>query len=102
MLTLLAQADPASCANMAFLPLSVLAIFYFLVFRPQQKQMAEAKAFRDGLKVGDEIVTAGGLFGKVSRLEEDRVEVEVAPKTKLRVMRSQIVQHASAPEEEKK
>lgn len=88
---------------MAFLPLSVLAIFYFLVFRPQQKQMAEAKSFRDGLKVGDEVVTAGGLFGKVTRLEEDRVELEVSAKTKLRVLRSQIVQHAkSADEDEKK
>ena len=94
MFTLLAQTDPASCTSAALLPLSVLAIFYFLVFRPQQKQLSESKAFREGLKVGDEVVTAGGIFGRVARLETDEVELEVASKLKIRVLRSQVVQHA--------
>lgn len=73
------------------LPLMIIMIFYFLLWRPQQKQAMEAQKFRDGLKDGDKVITAGGVHGRISRVEDAVVELELAPKVKVRVERSQIV-----------
>lgn len=89
----IAQGAPAaqSCANAAFMPLMIIMIFYFLLWRPQQKQLADARRFRDGLKDGDKVVTTGGLFGRIVRVEDSVVELELAPKVKIRIDRSQIL-----------
>ncbi len=94
--------NSADCANAMMLPLFIVAIFYFLVWRPQQKQTMEAQRFRDGLKVDDRIVTAGGIYGRVARLEPDAIELEIAPKVKIRVARSQIVSTQKTGSEDKK
>lgn len=73
------------------LPLMIIMIFYFLLWRPQQKQAMEAQRFRDGLKDGDRVITAGGVHGRISRVEDTVVELELAPKVRVRVERSQIV-----------
>lgn len=89
----IAQGGPAgpSCADAAFLPLMVLVIFYFLAWRPRQKEIAEARRFRDALKDGDKVVTTGGLYGRIVRVEDAVVELELAPKVKIRVDRTQIL-----------
>lgn len=90
----LAQTSPAQgCLQTLPMLVAMLAIFYFLLWRPQQKQMNEAKAFRDGLKKGDKVITAGGLLGIVQKLDGETLELEVAPKTRVRILRSQIVQY---------
>lgn len=63
-----------------FLPLVLMfAIFYFLLIRPQQKKAKEHRALLDTLKKGDQVVTAGGMHGKVSAIDDQVVTIEVAP-----------------------
>lgn len=66
------------------LPIAFLAIFYFLAIRPQRKKEKEIKQMRESLRVGDEIVTIGGLYGKIIKVKDDYVTLEVGPsKTKM-------------------
>lgn len=59
------------------LPIAFLAIFYFLVIRPQQKKDKKIKEMRSSLKIGDEIVTIGGIYGKIIKIKDDLVTIEV-------------------------
>lgn len=62
-----------------FLPLiALLAVFYFLILRPQQKRTKEHKAMLEALQKGDEIITAGGVLGRVEKVGEEYVAVTVA------------------------
>ncbi|TFZ39535.1 preprotein translocase subunit YajC [Soehngenia longivitae] len=61
------------------LPIAFLAIFYFLAIRPQKKKEKQVKEMRDSLKIGDEIITIGGLYGKVVKVKDDYVTLEVGP-----------------------
>ena len=83
-----------------FLPLILIfAIMYFLLIRPQQKKMKEHQAMVDALRRGDQVVTQGGLIGKVSKVKEDNeIEVEIAEGVKVRVVRSTIAQVLSKTE----
>lgn len=66
------------------LPIGMLAIFYFFAIRPQKKKEKEVSAMRDSLSVGDEIITIGGILGKVVTVKEDQIIIEVgATKTRL-------------------
>ena len=71
-----------------FLPLIV--IFYFLIFRPQQKQRKEVQEMLTKLKKGDRIVTRGGLIGVVDKVEEETLRLEVGSGLKLRVRRDYV------------
>lgn len=74
-----------------FLPLFlVLAVFYFLLIRPQQQKAKEHQATLDALKRNDEIVTGGGLYGKVVAINDDVVTIEIAPKVQVRVSKPSI------------
>ena len=77
-----------------FIPLILIfAIMYFLLIRPQQKKMKEHQNMVNALRRNDEIVTAGGLVGKVSKVkDESEVEVEIADGVKVRVIRNTIAQ----------
>ena len=62
----------------------MLAVFYFLLIRPQKKKEKEAKNMRDSLMVGDELVTIGGIVGKVIKIKDDEVTIETGSnKTRL-------------------
>ncbi|MDG2340970.1 MAG: preprotein translocase subunit YajC [Paracoccaceae bacterium] len=77
-----------------FVPLILIfGIMYFLLIRPQQQKVKEHKKMVDSLRRGDQIVTAGGLIGKVSKVkDENEAEVELADGVKVRVVRSTIAQ----------
>ena len=77
-----------------FIPLILIfAIMYFLLIRPQQKKMKEHQAMVEALRRGDQVVTQGGLIGKVSKVKEDNeLEVELAEGVKVRVVKSTIAQ----------
>ena len=83
-----------------FLPLILIfAIMYFLLIRPQQKKMKEHRAMVASLRRGDEIITQGGLIGKVSKVKEDgELEVEIATGVKVRVVQSTVAQVKSRTE----
>lgn len=83
-----------------FLPLILIfAIMYFLLIRPQQKKVKEHQAMVAALRRGDQIVTQGGLIGKVVKVKEDNeVEVELAENVKVRVVKSTIATVVSKTE----
>ena len=70
---------------MQILPLVALfGIFWFLIIRPQQKKLKEHRAKIDAVKKGDTVVTGGGIIGKVTKVEEHEVEVEIASSVKIK------------------
>ncbi|CAN7613750.1 preprotein translocase subunit YajC [Pseudoduganella sp. LjRoot289] len=75
----------------SFLPLVLMfVVMYFLMIRPQQKRAKEQKAMMDALAKGDEVVTAGGILGKVSKVTDTYVTVEVAAGTEIVVQKPSI------------
>ena len=84
-----AAAGPQGSFLGAIMPfILILPIFYFLLIRPQQRRLKEHRAMIAAVKKGDMVVTAGGLIGKVTKVAESEVEVEVAPSVKVRVVKS--------------
>ncbi|MHA6289166.1 preprotein translocase subunit YajC [Maricaulis sp. CAU 1757] len=73
-------------------------VFYFLIIRPQQKRMKEHKEMVESLKRGDEVVTQGGLIGKVSKVEDDEILVKLADGVDVRVVRATITGVRGRPE----
>ena len=90
-----AAAAPASATDslMGMLPLVLMfVVLYFIMIRPQMKRQKEHKAMVSALAKGDEVVTAGGLLGKVTKLNESFVHLEVAGGVEIQVQRSAVVQ----------
>jgi preprotein translocase subunit YajC len=65
-------------------------VFYLLIWRPQQRRVATMRAVQDALRLGDEVVTTSGIYGTITALRDDYVELEVAPNTVLKVARGAI------------
>ena len=97
-----AQAAPAAAAGGAesmfgslgqLLPLVLMfVVLYFIMIRPQMKRQKEHKAMIDALAKGDEVVVAGGVIGRVAKMGESMLQVEVADGVELQVQRSAVVQ----------
>ncbi|MBC7154433.1 MAG: preprotein translocase subunit YajC [Rhodobacteraceae bacterium] len=85
-------AGGAAGAFTSFVPLILIfVIMYLLLIRPQQKKLKEHKAMVEALRRGDQIVTQGGIIGKVSKVKEDgEIEVEIAEGVRVRVVRSTV------------
>ena len=82
-----AQGDPLT----SFLPLIVIfVIFYFLLIRPQSKEAKEQKLMIEALAKGDEVVTSGGILGKITKVGDNFIELEVANSMNLKVQRHAI------------
>ena len=75
-----------------FIPLILIfVIFYFFLIRPQQKRVKDHKAMVETLKRGDEVITSGGILGKVERImEDDRIEVIIGDNVKVQIIKSTI------------
>jgi len=85
---LMLMADPNSGQNpiMSLLPLIlIIVVFYFFMIRPQMKKQKELKNFRQNLKVGDKVITSGGIYGKINDIRDNVVIIEVEDKMRLRV-----------------
>jgi preprotein translocase subunit YajC len=82
-------AAPSPLVSMAPLVL-IVVVFYFLVLRPQHQKAKEHRLILENLKRNDEVITAGGLYGKVTALTDDIVTLEIAPNVRVRVSRPQI------------
>lgn len=89
-----AGAGGAGSAFASFLPLVLIfGIMYFLLIRPQQKKMKELKAMVEALRRGDQVLTQGGIIGKIHKVNEDgTVEVEIADGVKVKVLKHTIAQ----------
>ena len=85
-----AGASPGGGMEM-FLPfILIIVVFYFLLWRPQQKKVKQHREMISNLKRGDRIVTGGGIVGRIARDEGDELIVEVAPEVRLRVVRATV------------
>ena len=93
-----AQSAPAAAGDtgsslLSLLPLVLMfVVLYFIMIRPQMKRQKEHKAMIDALAKGDEVVVAGGLIGRVAKLGESMLNVEVANGVELQVQRAAVVQ----------
>ncbi|HUC08173.1 MAG TPA: preprotein translocase subunit YajC [Solirubrobacterales bacterium] len=89
------DAAPTGIAGLLSSPLPLIlvmfAIFYFMIIRPQSKQAKTQQDFLSKLQKGDEVVTNGGLFGKIYSVNDEKtLTLEIAPNVKVRVLKSQI------------
>ena len=85
-----AAADPTG-GFMQLLPMILMfVVLWFLMIRPQMKKAKEHKALLEALAKGDEVVTQGGLVGKITAVRDNELEVEIAPGVKVRVIRSTV------------
>jgi preprotein translocase subunit YajC len=69
----------------------VLGIFYFIIILPMKRRQQKVASFHSGLKVGDRVVTSGGIFGTITRLNEQSVQLQIADKVRIEVSRAAIV-----------
>jgi preprotein translocase subunit YajC len=86
-----AAAVPQGSDFMQFLPLiGLVAVFYFIILRPQQKRAKEQKAMIEALQKGDEVATLGGILGKVTKVSEDNVAIEIADNVVIQVQKAAV------------
>ena len=80
-----------TAASSIFMIVAMIAIFYFLIYRPQKKQEKEAREMKNSLEVGDEITTIGGIIGEIVSIKEDTCVIETTKeKTKIRILKSAV------------
>jgi len=80
-------------AYSGFVPIVLMVvIFYFLLIRPQQARVKQHKQMIDAVKKGDVAVTGGGLIGRISKVDGDEVEIELAPNVRVRAIKSTLTE----------
>jgi len=85
-----AAGGTAAIFNMVFPLVLIFIIFYFLLIRPQQKRMRQHQDMLGAVKPRDTVVTNGGLIGKVTKVDDNEVELEIAQGVKVRVMKTML------------
>jgi preprotein translocase subunit YajC len=76
--------------SLAFPIILIFVLYYFLLHLPQKKKQQERQKMIDAMKRGDEVITSGGIYGKVAGVTDKVVTIEIAPKVKIRVAKAQI------------
>ena len=98
------QAAPAASGGVAtpgflfsILPyIAIFGIFYFLLIRPQTRRIKEQRQMIDAVQRGDQVVTGGGIVGKVTKVDDEQVEVEIAQGVRVRVVKATLTGVTSA------
>jgi preprotein translocase subunit YajC len=87
-----AQAAPSGDPGyIGLLPIVLMfVLLYFLMIRPQMKRAKESKAMIEALQKGDEVITAGGVLGRITKLNDGYVSLEIAPNTEIAVQKSAV------------
>jgi len=76
---------------LSFLPIILIfVVFYFLLIRPQQKRAKEHKNLLTNLKEGDQILTSGGIYGRITGIRDDKITLEISDKVRVKVSRGHI------------
>jgi len=83
-----------------FIIIIAFLLLYLIVVRPQKRRQNEQRQMVSDLRVGDEVLTAGGIYGTISQVDDDRVTVEIAPKLEVEVSRRAIAGVTREPEED--
>ncbi|MDR0779960.1 MAG: preprotein translocase subunit YajC [Pseudomonadales bacterium] len=84
-----AAQTPSGIYNLLFLG-GFVVIFYFLIWRPQSKRAKEVRSLLDNLKVGDEVMSTGGLLGRLNRIDDHYVSLQVADNVELKLQKTSI------------
>jgi len=90
----------SSGSGFIFIIIIAFLLLYLIVVRPQKRRQTQQQQMISELRVGDEVLTAGGIYGTVSQLDEDLVTVEIAPETEVRVARRAIAGVTRDPDDE--
>lgn len=97
-LALAAPANQSVSPLVQLIPFAlVLAIFYFVILLPTRRRQKKVEEFLTALKVGDRVVTTGGLYGAITKLGEQSVQVQIAPNVKVDMSRAAIVGYQGQP-----
>jgi preprotein translocase subunit YajC len=76
---------------LSFLPFAIiLGIFYVLILMPMQRRQKKVQEFQEALKVGDKIVTTGGIYGQITRINDKSVQLQVADKVRIEIARASV------------
>jgi preprotein translocase subunit YajC len=90
-LAMAAPADSTVSPWVQFLPfVLVLAIFYFVILLPMKRRQKKVQQFLDALKVGDRVITTGGIFGSITRLSDRSVQLQIADKVRIDISKAAI------------
>ena len=98
LLTVLLQAGGGNL-SFSVMMVAIFAIMYFFMIRPQNKKQKQIMNFRKNLEVGQSVVTAGGIYGKIKELEDSVVVLEIAANVKIRIDRNSIFADAPAQQQ---
>ncbi len=96
---MLAQSGGSSSWMSIALIVGLIAIFYFMLIRPQQKRMRQQMELMSNLRAGDDVMTSSGIYGTITEIEEDTVLLEVAEDVEIRVAKSAIARTFSVRDE---
>ena len=96
LLTIMLQAQGGADYSFLIMMIAIFAIMYFFMIRPQNKKQKEIANFRKSLEVGQSVITAGGIYGKVKEIEDSAVVVEIASGVKIKVDKNSINPDAQA------
>ncbi|MBI3492501.1 MAG: preprotein translocase subunit YajC [Acidobacteria bacterium] len=75
----------------------ILAIFYFIILLPAKRKQQKVQAFLDGLKVNDRIITTSGMYGQITRLGEQSVQIQIADKVRIEVSKAAVGGYQGQP-----
>ena len=97
LLYILLQAGAGGLGNMGYILMmvAVFGIMYFMMIRPQQKRQKEIQKMRESMKVGDKVVTAGGIHGKIKEINDSSFLIEIAENVKIRVDKASVFASSS-------
>ncbi|MDE7403006.1 MAG: preprotein translocase subunit YajC [Muribaculaceae bacterium] len=99
--TILLDGAPAGGGVSSMLMIvAMIAIFYFVMIRPQSKKQKELKKQREAMAKGDAVVTAGGIHGRIRNIKENTIVIEVAPNVEIKVEKSSVYPAAQSNEKE--
>ena len=83
-------AAPGGGSMMWIMLIAMFVIMYFFMIRPQTKRQKEIRKFREALSVGDKVVTAGGIYGKIKEIKDNIIVLEIADNVRIRIDKSSI------------
>ena len=86
-------------ANIIFI-VAMVAIFYFFMIRPQTKRQKDIKTFRESLKVGDRVITSGGIYGKIKEIKDDSFVVSISDSVNIRISKESVYQSAAEQQQQ--
>jgi preprotein translocase subunit YajC len=99
LLSILLMANPndpkGSMTSSLIMMLLIIVVFYFFMIRPQMKRQKELKNFREGLKKGDNVITSGGIYGKIAEVRDNIIFLEVDKTVQIKVDKSAVMKDPS-------